>query len=124
MEMILWLGSPQHEELFQRVTALGRLRTAVLNAWSLMQGILVGWEGLKEVVGHGSLDIRNGLPLLGSEGDLTERGTREATRGYFLSQATSWCSVCVFPGYHRVRKSALPQPPDSTLYLATSLQLC
>jgi hypothetical protein len=32
VKIILWLGPPQHEELYKRVTALGRLRVTALKA--------------------------------------------------------------------------------------------
>ena len=35
MKIILWLGSPQHEELYLKVAALGRLKTTALEELSL-----------------------------------------------------------------------------------------
>lgn len=42
--MIVWLGSPQHEELYSRVPALGRLRATLL--W----GFVIHWELLMLVI--------------------------------------------------------------------------
>ena len=38
MKIIFWLRSPQHEELYQRVTALGNLGTTEVEAFVLTEG--------------------------------------------------------------------------------------
>lgn len=44
MNIILWLGSAQHEELYYRVTALGRLRAAALEAMEIKPRSASQWH--------------------------------------------------------------------------------
>jgi hypothetical protein len=49
MKVILWLGSPQHEELYQRVSVLGRLRATALEGPEPYQASLLDCFILEDI---------------------------------------------------------------------------